>query len=275
MKFLYFLTESPAEVKKLKADANSVNSDKSQKEIYNELISMLTGKSYSDSVEFIDEIVKDEKLKFILSLGFGGKFSNTKLKLEKKNISVKRLIPLQNEIGFEETLKFIKEGKNVEKCYEDPVMIKHPIVTFQGNFIIDGHHRWSEIYVTNREAFVECVNIDGNLSPIEILKAVQATIGSNTGDLKLKSTKGENLLKSSEKKIRDYLSDISESAQEKIAKFAHIKKTDVIDFLVKNAIALKVNNSPILNAPSRGEMPQTSKDPDLFSDLKKGTTKVA
>ena len=93
MKFLYFLTESPAEVKKLKADVNSVNSDKSQKEIYNELISMLTGKSYSDSVEFIDEIVKDEKLKFILSLGFGGKFSNTKLKLEKKNISVKRLIP--------------------------------------------------------------------------------------------------------------------------------------------------------------------------------------
>ena len=56
MKFMYFLTESPAEVKKLKADANSVNSEKSQKEIYNELISMLTGKSYSDSVEFIDEI---------------------------------------------------------------------------------------------------------------------------------------------------------------------------------------------------------------------------
>ena len=138
MKFMYFLTESPAEVKKLKDD---VKSDKSQKEIYNELISMLTGKSYSDSIEFIDEIVKDEKLKFILSLGFGGKFSNTKLKLEKKNISVKRLIPLQNEIGFEETLKFIKEGKNVEKCYEDPVMIKHPIVTFQGNFIVDGHHR--------------------------------------------------------------------------------------------------------------------------------------
>ena len=101
MKFLKFLIESPAEVKKLKSD---VKSEKSNKEIYNELISMLTGKSYSDSVEFIDEIVKDNKLKFILSLGFGGEFSNTKLKLEKKNISVKRLIPMQNEIGFEETL---------------------------------------------------------------------------------------------------------------------------------------------------------------------------
>lgn len=266
------LRESPTEVKKLKNDAKS---DKSNKEIYSELISMLTGKSYSDSVEFIDEIIKDDKLKFILSLGFGGKFSNTKLKLEKKNISVKRLIPMQNEIGFEETLKFIKDGKNVEKCYEDPVMIKHPIVTFQGNFIIDGHHRWSEIYVTNREAFAECVNIDGNISPIEILKAVQATIGSNTGDLKLKTTKGENLLKTSEKKIKEYLEDISKSAKEKISKYANIKESEVIDFLVKNAIALKVNNSPILNAPSRGEMPQTSKDPELFSDLKKGTTKVA
>lgn len=271
MKFLKFLIESPAEVKKLKNDAKS---EKSNKEIYNELISMLTGKSYSDSIEFIDEIVKDDKLKFILSLGFGGEFSNTKLKLEKKNISVKRLIPMQNEIGFEETLKFIKEGKNVEKCYENPVMIKHPIVTFQGNFIVDGHHRWSEIYVTNREAFVECVNIDGNLSPIEILKAVQATIGSNTGDLKLKSTKGENLLKSSEKKIKEYLSDISESAKEKISKYANIKENEVIDFLVKNAIALKANNSPILNAPKRGEMPQTSKDPDLFNDLENGVTKI-
>ena len=64
MKFLKFLIESPAEVKKLK---NDVKSDKTNKEIYNELISMLTGKSYSDSVEFIDEIVKDNKLKCSLS----------------------------------------------------------------------------------------------------------------------------------------------------------------------------------------------------------------
>ena len=57
-------------------------------------------------------------------------------------------------------------------------------------------------------------------------------------------------------------------------KMRNIKKTDVIDFLVKNAIALKANNSPILNAPKRGEMPQTSKDPDLFNDLENGVTKI-
>ena len=52
MKFIYFLTESPAEVKKLKAD---VNSDKSQKEIYNALVShgIIQDKYYDISNERI------------------------------------------------------------------------------------------------------------------------------------------------------------------------------------------------------------------------------
>ena len=55
MKFIYFLTESPAEVKKLKAHANSVNSDKSQKEIYNALVShgIIQDKYYDISNERI------------------------------------------------------------------------------------------------------------------------------------------------------------------------------------------------------------------------------
>lgn len=265
------LTESPAEVKKLK----SLSKHNSSIETYNTLIDMLSVKPYNKSVDLINDVVKDKKLKFILGLGFGGKLANVKLNLEKRNIPVKRLIPTQKEIGFEETLKYIKDGKNIEKAFADIALIKHPIVTFQGNFIIDGHHRWSEIYVTNRNAIIECVNIEGDLSPVEMLKAVQATIGSNIGSLNFKKCNGLNLLKCSKKQIQDYLKDISENALTKLKKFTGIKTDfEVIDYLVNNAISLKLNNSPILNAPKRELMPQTSKDSKLFKDLNTGVTKI-
>ena len=108
-----------------------------------------------------------------------------------------------------------------------------------------------------------------------MLKAVQATIGSNIGSLNFKKCNGLNLLKCSKKQIQDYLKDISENALTKLKKFTGIKTDfEVIDYLVNNAISLKLNNSPILNAPKRELMPQTSKDSKLFKDLSIGVTKI-
>ena len=47
-----------------------------------------------------------------------------------------------------------------------------------------------------------------------------------------------------------------------------------LEAVLNNCLNMKVNNTPILNAPNRGEMPQTSKDPDLFKDLKSGISKI-
>ncbi len=235
---------------------------------YNKLIDMIRGKDYEDSVDYIQDIVKDPKLKFILSLGFGGELADVKLKLQRTTIPVFKLLPSQNEIGFGETLKYACEGKNTEKCFSNPVIIKKPIVTFQRTFIIDGHHRWSEIYVTNPKAVVECINIEGNLSPISMLKAVQATIASNTGGIIRKDIDGKNLYDSSEAEIRAYV-DKNANTQ-KLEKFMD----DPVDQIVKNCVLLRANNHPILGAPERGDMPQTSKDPSLFSDLKKGVSDV-
>jgi hypothetical protein len=245
-----------------------LNTENTEKKLYDKLMHMLSQKTYEDSVEYIDDIVKDPKLKFILSLGFGGKYADYKLKLSKKNIEVYKLIPTQNEIGFDETLKFLCSGKNLEKCFDTPAVIKTPIVTFRGTFIIDGHHRWSEIYATNPKAKVKCIDIDGNLSPIQMLKCVQATIGSNLGYLNHKESQGKNLLKASEKEIRNYV--ISNIEKDKFLKYYK----DPVNDIVKNCEMLKHNNCPILGSPSRGYMPQTSKDPDLIDDLKRGITKI-
>lgn len=270
------LTESPEEVKELKDNIKDIDPEENPEnpealKVYDKLIDMIQDKDYEDTVDFLDDIVKDPKLKFMLSLGFGGEFSNLKLKLKKVNIPAKRLIPTQSEIGTDETLRYIIEGKDIDVCFEKQTIVKKPIVTFQGTFIIDGHHRWSQIFVTNPEANVVCIDISGNLSPISMLKAVQCTIASNLGKLIHKNVKGLNLYDISEKEIRKYLEDkLPESVIENLEKYYE----DPIEALTENALQMQRNNTPILNAPERGEMPQTSKDPELFGDLKKGVTEV-
>lgn len=239
--------------------------------VYNKMIELIQDKDYDETVDFVDEIVKDPKLKFLLGLGFGGDFSNLKLKLKKTNIPAKRLIPTQSEIGTDETLKYLVQGKDIDVCFDKTTIVKKPIVTFQGTFIIDGHHRWSQIFVTNPDANIVCIDITGNLSPLSMLKAVQCTIGSNTGKLIRKDIQGKNLYDTTEKELRKYFQDnLSDTVRENLLKYYE----DPEGSLVQNVIQLQRNNKPILNAPDRGEMPQTSKDPELFGDLENGVTEV-
>lgn len=262
------------DVDDLKKEVKNVNVTDENPEalkIYNELIDLIQAKDYDETVDFVDDIVKDPKLKFLLSLGFGGEFANLKLKLKKTSIPAKRLVPTQNEIGTEETLKYLVQGKDIDVCFEKSTIIKKPIVTFQGTFIVDGHHRWSQIFVTNPDANVVCIDITGNLSPLSMLKAVQCTIGSNTGKLIRKNIQGQNLYDVSEKDILKYLKEnLSDSVRENLEMYYE----NPVEELTKNVIQMQRNNTPILNAPDRGEMPQTSKDPELFDDLKNGVTDV-
>ena len=259
------------DVEDIQVNTTNIEDNPEAMKVYNKMIELIQDKDYDETVDFVDEIVKDPKLKFLLSLGFGGDFSNLKLKLKKTNIPAKRLIPTQSEIGTDETLKYLVQGKDIDVCFEKSTIVKKPIVTFQGTFIIDGHHRWSQIFVTNPDANIVCIDITGNLSPLSMLKAVQCTIGSNTGKLIRKDIQGKNLYNTTEKELRKYFKDnLSDTVRENLLKYYE----DPEGSLVQNVIQLQRNNKPILNAPDRGEMPQTSKDPELFGDLENGVTEV-
>ena len=259
------------DVEDIQVNTKNIEDNPEAMKVYNKMIELIQDKDYDETVDFVDEIVKDPKLKFLLSLGFGGDFSNLKLKLKKTNIPAKRLIPTQSEIGTDETLKYLVQGKDIDVCFDKTTIVKKPIVTFQGTFIIDGHHRWSQIFVTNPDANIVCIDITGNLSPLSMLKAVQCTIGSNTGKLIRKDIQGKNLYDTTEKELRKYFKEnLSDTVRENLLKYYE----DPEDSLVQNVIQLQRNNKPILNAPDRGEMPQTSKDPELFGDLENGVTEV-
>lgn len=259
------------DVEDIQVNTKNIEDNPEAMKVYNKMIELIQDKDYDETVDFVDEIVKDPKLKFLLGLGFGGDFSNLKLKLKKTNIPAKRLIPTQSEIGTDETLKYLVQGKDIDVCFDKTTIVKKPIVTFQGTFIIDGHHRWSQIFVTNPDANIVCIDITGNLSPLSMLKAVQCTIGSNTGKLIRKDIQGKNLYNTTEKELRKYFKEnLSDTVRENLLKYYE----DPEGSLVQNVIQLQRNNKPILNAPDRGEMPQTSKDPELFGDLENGVTEV-
>lgn len=262
------LNESPAQVRK---DLKTIRSFDSEKECFNTLIGILRNRNYGDSIELVTELIKDNKLKFILGLGFGGKFADYKLRLTKRTIPVYSLIPTQSEIDLDATIKYFN-ADHVRNAFKDSCVIIRPIVTFNGTFIVDGHHRWSEIYALNRNAKVECVDITGNLSPLSMLKAVQCTLGSNLGKLKINTVDGNNLFKVPESYIEKKLDFINNDKELYDELSLHYRNP--ITEVTRNIVEMKNGNTPILNAPNRGEMPQTSKDPSLFKDLKKGITKV-
>ena len=127
-------------------------------------------------------------------------------------------------------------------------------------------NRWSQIYITNPNANIKVINITGQLTVIALLKAIQSTIGSNTGNLNLKKVQGKNIFKISDNSINKYIkNNITETALEHLDKYY----TEPVEDLYQNVLQLKYN-TPHVSSFDREYMPQTSKDTDLFKDLDNG-----
>ena len=229
-----------------------------QEAAFNELVERIQKLSYPSAIKYMDSIVKDPKLRFILSLGFGGELADTDLKSKDCDIAVQELMPTQNEIDLDKSLQWILNGKqDLRKFFKPSVTVVAPIVSFKSTFVIDGHHRWSQAYICNPKLKIKAIDFTGALSPMQMLKAVQATIGSNLGKIPVCTVDGKSLYKVSEEQLVQY-----------------VDRDDVIYYLVTNAMQLKANNTPILGAPKRNIMPQCDEDPDVFDDLNEGVTEL-
>jgi hypothetical protein len=246
-------------------NARSTSSNKQRKE---ELEKYLKGKNYPDYVETLNKMLDDPKAKTLLEDGFGGELGDTKFVFSVKNISPKVLRPTQNEIDVDKSIKHaLTKPDNLKNDFSKEVIIANmPLVTFRGNYVIDGHHRWAEGAMINPEGKMVCFDYDANISPIQMLKAVQgniaATLAQREGDQDIPSgkTTGPNLYDKEwdKNKVREYVKGkLTDECEKELSK--HIDTDNVIDYLVENIMSVKNNNYPEDNAPSRGEMPQTDK----------------
>lgn len=250
-------------------NARTTSSNKERKQ---ELEKWLKGKNYPDYVKTLNKMLDDPKAKTLLEDGFGGDLGDTKFTFSVKLIKPLMLRPTQNEIDVDKSIKHaLTKPENMRNDFSKEIIIANmPLVTFRGNYVIDGHHRWSEGAMINPEGKMVCFDYDADISPIQMLKAVQgniaAALANRDSDPEIPSgkTAGPNLFDKewNKEKIREYVtSKLTDAASVEYQK--HDKggksKEDVIDILCENIWNLKINNYPEDNAPSRGEMPQTDK----------------
>ena len=237
-----------------------------------ELEKWLKHKKYDDYVDTLNKMLEDPKAAALLEDGFGGDLGDTKLTFSVKNIPVSQLMPTQKEIDLDKSLKHaLTNESSLRKTFSDPIKINKPIVTFRQNYVIDGHHTWLQAIALNPHGKILAFNYDGDISPIQMLKAVQGTIAAvkadknnNNGKLPSSKVEGPNFFsnKFDRKKIRKYLEDTFNDDLIDIY-CEYIKeckdKNDIMKYLEERLLDIKANNYPFESAPSRDDMPQVFK----------------
>lgn len=243
---------------------------------------------YSDFVKKLGDDAKDPKLIAAVKAGRkDGSKDDEKIEFHAPGFSnVIDLIPTQNEIDVNGSLHYplsnpTSDGKNPDGMKKilrgEGVTIKAPVVILNGKYIIDGHHRWSQVYAMNDKGKIETINMqtEDKENPIRMLKAVQMAIAASVGSVPTAVVKGQNLLKIAEKDCKDYVTEkIGEDTLRLLKEIKNIDgKEAAANYIWENVKSMQKSNQPIPNAPNRSVMPQTDADKtEKWQDfLKKGS----
>lgn len=247
---------------------------------YGEFIKNLTGKDAPSEGEQVTDI--DPKISAVLNMG--QKDLNTddeKVPVSTKQLSAKGLEPTQSQIGLKDSIGFL--------AFKSPDGAKASlggaanfgggmILTANGKYILDGHHRWSQVYMLNPDATIPALDLTLNVKDErEMLKVIQLAIAATYDKLLMKAADAPTDIFSDEKagpaceKIPQMLKDIFEGkygidkggSLENVAKFKEVLKeawdTDeegVITKLTDHANGIKAKRPE--GAPKRAIMPQPS-----------------
>lgn len=289
MKKIYqYIAESMEDEDGVQTNSNS--------ERYAELEKYLKGKKYGDYIKTLNKMLEDDKTKALLIDGFGGDLGDLKLMFKEKQLNVSALSPTQSEIDIQKSMNYaFAYPDNVDKYFKgDAIVIKTPLITFKSEFIIDGHHRWSQVFAFNPKATMTVFDYTSSeINSIQMLKAVQGAIAAvkadnnkNNGKLPIEEVHGPNVYKFNKDDIKEYIIKVLNGeelcmkdkgkeiyVEDKGAEFIkHMEKyVDVVkeaeglekkveaaaDYIAGNFEELKSNHSPVQGAPERGEMPQT------------------
>jgi len=252
----------------------------------------LLGSEYTEFVGWLGNNIKDRKVQKFISSGLadGGDPSDDVFGFSEAAPAVAKLIPTQNEVDIDKSLAFplVKtQGKGFIQNVSSngPFTLGDPIVIFNGKWIIDGHHRWSQLYACNKNASITAVNVTiEGLDPLNALKAVQMSIGAQTGKIPVQSVEGINLLTIDERSLAAWIkkavpvetyktiaasrgvmkmltsppeaapeADVNEGAQMQVA----MVQAGLIRIINSNIESMQQTSQPVEGAGPRDFMPQT------------------
>ena len=254
------------------------NSDDVSPEVekaFNQLVDKLQDESFEDLGDALDDIVNDPKLYALLSEGFGdGALADVKMSSNAEAIPVTKLLPCQSEIGLDNSLSYPLK-QDCSKLFQGTVQIVAPIVTYETMFVIDGHHRWSQLYMMNPNAKISAINFNYEVdSPWVALRNFQGAIAVANKDVPKQYSKVNNVFDMSESEIADYVDkNIQDVCWKSLVKVGVCEDRDsAIDYIVDNVMRLKKKNYPFPGAPDREFMPQT--DEKAIKIAQEGQTNI-
>ena len=263
-------------------------SDETLKHVYKFLSRLADKDSLGDYVKQLNAMLEDKDAKQILIKAFGKAKHGYKFDGAFKNIPVKDLHPTQSEIDVNKSIGYpFKNAEtaklNGEKYYgSKPVVMPFPLITFDGKYILDGHHRWSQVFAFNPDAKMECLDIKlakdsdiKKLSPNDALKICQGVLAAKRaqdgkGKIPQSKVEGANVFNMSEEDIKNKVNEYinkdqkSKEAAEELKKCANLDSVDEFkDLIAKNLLKLQEDNKKYSDAGNpRGDMPQTDKGGD-------------
>ena len=192
-------------------------------------LKMILGKSYPAFVSSLGSNLRDPKFIAFLESGLkdGKELSDDQVAFSNIEPECTQLIPTQKEIDTEKSLK-----RSLQESSTDTLMkyfrggtfsIGGPIVTCGGGkYIIDGHHRWSQLFCMNPKSKIKAIDMTNFKDPIEALKITQLAIAATTKKIQVAKVTGINLIGIDEKSLKDFVSsNLSDNAY---AAFAQLYK---------------------------------------------------
>jgi len=104
-----------------------------------------------------------------------------------------------------------------------------PILVYNGKYVLDGHHRWSQIMMVNPAGEVKIDNLTGPAidNEEEALKTMQFAIAAMADKVVTKPFEGENLMAANEQQVANFvLENITDEVLQLLVQAEKIPKPD-------------------------------------------------
>ena len=213
---------------------------------------------------------------------------NSSIVVKEGFVPVADLVPSQNEISLASSLGF-PLGKDPDSLRTyflggDVTVANQLVLTsVGGQYVVDGHHRWSQLFLINPFASIGTTDIGYVPNPKEALRETQLAIAAQTGYLGSSSAGTDNLFTMDRAAFDTQVAAIIDNGQypdsspyagdptkpavfDVFTEFLGLagqtddeKMVSVQNYLWSNVLRMRDNNFYITDAPVRDVMPQTSR----------------
>lgn len=160
-------------------------------------------------------------------------------------VNIKDLLPTQTRINLDESLYFALSCRCSVNCYftQPALDFLSPIVTVNNKYIVDGHHRWCQVYIVNPNATLKSVNFfnkNKNLSKWQ-LECMNGFFTIKSPNFEYHTSSFNNVFTMSEKEILDYIQqNISDNFVKDFLNYnKEICERNIVEYLLKNSMELK------------------------------------